>query len=72
VALLADAPALGQTIGLPVVPHYTTLQKAPARLLEQSSARQLLDGKVERARKKLARSRRRRPTRPGFQAQHPS
>lgn len=52
VAVLADAPTLGQAIGLSVVPHYTTLQKAAARLLENGQAQQLLDGTVERCRKK--------------------
>ncbi len=43
VAVLADWPTLCEDIGLASVPHYTTLQKASARLLNQPTAKKLLD-----------------------------
>ena len=43
VAVLADWPTLCDDIGLASVPHYTTLQKASARLLAQPTAKRLLD-----------------------------
>ncbi len=43
VAVLADWPTLCEDIGLTSVPHYTTLQKASARLLAQPMAKKLLD-----------------------------
>jgi hypothetical protein len=42
VALLRDLPQLQQSLGLSSVPHYTTLQKACARLLRQACCDQLL------------------------------
>lgn len=42
VALLADNPKFCDVIGLKAVPHYTTLQKACARLLEADKVHQLL------------------------------
>lgn len=42
-ALLSDCPDLCSVIGLTVVPHYTTLQKAARRLLTTPRARSLLD-----------------------------
>jgi len=46
VAILDDAPSLCQAIGLRRVPHFTTLQKASARLLRSAVARRLLYGAV--------------------------
>jgi hypothetical protein len=51
-ALLSDSPELGQAIGLPAVPHYTTIQKASRRLLESRRARRLLESSLALARKK--------------------
>jgi hypothetical protein len=42
-ALLADTPDLCRAIGLKVVPHFTTFQKAARRLLATMPARRLLD-----------------------------
>jgi hypothetical protein len=41
-AILADAPKLCEDLGLQKVPHWTTLQKAHARLLRLAAARGLL------------------------------
>src|SRR5438067_658328 len=41
-AFLADLPELGRSIGLEVVPHFTTFQKAAARLLAAAPARDAL------------------------------
>jgi len=35
VAHLADCPSLVEVLGLPAIPHYTTLQKAARRLLAE-------------------------------------
>jgi len=43
VAMLADCPALCAAIGLKCVPHFTTLQKAAARLLLRRTANRLID-----------------------------
>ena len=43
VAMLNDWPTLCDDIGLKQVPHYTTLQKAAARLLNLSTTKNLLD-----------------------------
>lgn len=51
-ALLEDCPDLGQAIGLREIPHYTTLQKAAARLLRLKSAKHLLRSTLTQARKK--------------------
>jgi Transposase DDE domain len=48
-ALLHDTPELAATIGLTHTPHYTTFQKAAARLLGYRPARQLLDETVHLA-----------------------
>ena len=48
--LLADCSDLREAIGLAVVPHYTTLQKASVRLLKQSRVRRLIAGTVARIR----------------------
>lgn len=46
VAHLADNPALVEIMGLPKVPHFTTLQKAAQRLLKIAPARRLLEATV--------------------------
>jgi len=51
-AVLRDAPTLAAAIGLNVIPHFTTFQKASVKLLESRRAERLLDVTVERARKK--------------------
>ena len=48
-ALLTDCSGLRSAVGLPRVPHFTTLQKAAARLLRQSVARALFDQLVRQA-----------------------
>jgi len=48
VAHLRDAPSLAAAIELERVPHFTTLQKAAARLLVSGNARRLLDSTVQR------------------------
>jgi hypothetical protein len=64
VALLEDMPELVKELGLKAIPHYTTLQKAADRLLNSAQIQHLLDGTVERFRKKArARSISPRPTR---------
>lgn len=49
VGLLKDSPALCEAIGLEVVPHFTTLQKAADRLLVAPAFRRLLSATVPRA-----------------------
>jgi hypothetical protein len=51
-ALLKDSPDLRRVIGLEKVPHYTTIQKASARLLKLSLAGALLKSTLKLARKK--------------------
>jgi len=51
-AILEDSPDLCDAIGLKHIPHYTTLQKASARLLNRSKVRRILAATVKRARKK--------------------
>ena len=46
-AHLNDCPDLQETIGLSVVPHYTTIQKAAQRLLLLASVQKLLDRTVQ-------------------------
>ena len=46
VAILQDCSDLRKAIGLTLVPHYTTLQKAASHLLRQSMANQLLETTV--------------------------
>ncbi len=43
---LSDAPCLAEVIELKKIPHFTTFQKAAARLLKSSSAHRLLDQTV--------------------------
>jgi hypothetical protein len=53
VALLEDMPELVKELALKAVPHYTTIQKASERLLQQAQVQQLLGTTVERYRKKV-------------------
>src|SRR5689334_1729840 len=46
---LADHPDFARLIGLEVVPHYTTFQKAAARLLKAAPARALFDAVLAEA-----------------------
>jgi hypothetical protein len=48
-ALLKDAPEMAGTIHLEVIPHFTTFQKAAARLLRARHAQRLLDQTVQLA-----------------------
>jgi len=48
-AFLEDCPNLCKLIGLEVVPHFTTFQKAAQRLLRMPLAEQLLDGTLRLA-----------------------
>ena len=52
VAHLSDCPDLSRTIGLKHIPHYTTLQKAAAKLLCQPTANKLLTTTVRTLRRK--------------------
>jgi Transposase DDE domain len=56
VILLEDLPDLAQRLGLRIVPHWTTLQKASVRLLRRARVRRLLRCTVRRV---LGRRRRR-------------
>ena len=47
VALLADCTNLSNAINLKTIPHFTTLQKAAAKLLLLSTANELLNSTVE-------------------------
>ena len=49
--LLKDSSDLRQVIGLEIVPHYTTLQKASRRLLKASHVQRLLSKTVEQVRR---------------------
>ena len=57
-AHLADHPDLLESIGLKAVPHYTTFQKAAARLLAVRPGRLMFDAVLERARRDGTRKRR--------------
>jgi hypothetical protein len=46
---LADHPDLGRLIGLKAVPHFTTFQKAAARLFRAAPARAMFDAVLDRA-----------------------
>lgn len=48
-ALLEDAPSLAATIGLKQIPHFSTFQKAAARLLVSQRAQRLLDETIQTA-----------------------
>lgn len=54
--ILTDNSDLRQTLGLPRVPHFTTIQKAGQRLLRSASVQALLDQTVLRARPRAKRS----------------
>ena len=55
---LADHPDLGRMMVLEAVPHYTTFQKAAARLLKAAPARKLFDAVLDRALRDKVRTRR--------------
>jgi hypothetical protein len=57
-AHLDDHPDLTRLIGLKAVPHYTTFQKAAARLLTSALARAMFDAVLERALRQKVRKRR--------------
>src|SRR3954470_11294028 len=57
-AHLADHPDLWHLIDLKAVPHYTTFQKAAARLLKAAPARATFDAVLERALRQKVRRRR--------------
>jgi Transposase DDE domain len=52
---LADHPDLARLIDLKIVPHFTTFQKAAARLLRAAPARAMFDAVLERALRKKVR-----------------
>jgi hypothetical protein len=55
---LADHPGLTSLIGLVAVPHYTTFQKAAARLLKAAPSRAMFDAVLEQAVRRKVRRRR--------------
>src|SRR5215469_9539903 len=55
---LADHGELRRLLALKVIPHYTTLQKAAARLLRAAPARRLFDAVLDRALRAKVRKRR--------------
>jgi hypothetical protein len=55
---LADHDELARSLALKAIPHYTTLQKAAARLLRAAPARQLFDAVLDRALRAKVRKRR--------------
>jgi hypothetical protein len=55
---LADYPNLARPIGLKTVPHFTTFQKAAARLFQAAPARAMFDAVLERALQQKIRKRR--------------
>jgi len=57
-AHLDDHPDLARSIDLKAVPHYTTFQKAAARLLVAAPARKMFDAVLERALRDKVRRRR--------------
>ncbi len=57
-AHLTDHPDLLELTGLKAVPHFTTFQKAAARLLKATPARQLFDAVLDRALRLKVRKRR--------------
>jgi hypothetical protein len=70
--LLIDCEDLRDVIGLTVVPHYTTLQKASRRLLKQDRVRRLLNHTVRHIRKRRTRVRYGAVDSSGFDAHHAS
>ncbi len=71
-ALLADSAELRQTIELPSVPHYTTLQKAAQRLLTQRRVQDLLETTVERIMRRRRRVQTAAGDSSGFETTHAS
>jgi hypothetical protein len=70
--LLEDCPDLRQAIGLKSAPHFTTLQKASVRLLEQNRVRRILEYTVKRVRGRRTRVRYGAADSSGFDAHHAS
>jgi hypothetical protein len=70
--LLRDCPDLCQTIGLKLVPHFTTLQKASRRLLKQKHVRRLIDHTVRKIRRRKRRVPYAAVDSSGFDAHHAS
>ncbi len=70
--LLRDCPELCQTVGLKVVPHFTTLQKASRRLLSQRLVRRLIDHTVKKIRQRKRRVPYAAVDSSGFDAHHAS
>jgi hypothetical protein len=55
---LTDHPDLARLIGLAVIPHFTTFQKAAARLFKAAPARAMFDAVLEQALRQKVRKRR--------------
>jgi len=70
--LLRDCSDLCQVIGLKVVPHFTTLQKASRRLLAQNHVRRLIDHTVRKIRRRKSRVPYAAVDSSGFDAHHAS
>jgi hypothetical protein len=70
--LLLDCPDLAAAIGLKVVPHWTTLQKASARLLKLPRVRELLGQTVRRIHRRRHRVPYAAGDSSGFDARHAS
>ena len=71
-AILADCRDLVAALGLKDVPHFTTLQKACARLLAKAPANRLLDATVRRFMRRRTRVRRAALDSSGFDCGHAS
>jgi hypothetical protein len=70
--LLLDCTELRQVIGLSLVPHFTTLQKASQRLLKQKHVRRLIDHTVRKIRRRKSRVPYAAVDSSGFDAHHAS
>jgi hypothetical protein len=70
--LLRDCPELCEIIGLKLVPHFTTLQKASRRLLKQAHVRRLIDHTVRKIRRRKTRVPYAAVDSSGFDAHHAS
>jgi Transposase DDE domain len=71
-SLLADASELRQVLGMKVVPHYTTLQKASRRLLKHQHVQRLLRITVRQVRSRRRRVPHAAVDSSGFDARHAS
>lgn len=70
--LLEDCADLRDAIGLKAIPHFTTLQKASARLLKRKHVRRLVDDTVARIRKRSKTVKYAAADSSGFDAHHAS